>query len=193
MALRVKTVWFRRDGARPPGEIATVIASTLWRLADKMTDNLSRADYDIITPARGFKIIAEVLAFSLHLCDRMAHGRAADAERATLVQSIARRLAEIMEENVRALSGADGRDCRGEFIVFLNRRADDYATFEFPDAGAGFPALRYLAAQIREAMEERDQHWVMSQVMEIEMPEVLHTIKKTFDGLLPPPPAGAGR
>jgi hypothetical protein len=33
-------------------------------------------------------------------------------------------------------------------------------------------------------MEERDQHWVMDQVMDVEMPEVLGTLKKTFDGLL---------
>ena len=189
--MRVKTAWFRKDGERAPDEIATVVASTLWRLADKLTDNLSRADYDIITPARGFRIIAEVLAFGIHACDRMAYGRVPPRERAALIQSLGARLGEIVEQNVRALTGGDRHDYRTEFVAMVNRRGDDYATFEFPDSGASFPALRYLAAQIREVMEARDQHWVMNQVMEIEMPEVLGVLKKTVHGLLPSAPDAA--
>ncbi len=177
-ALRVKTVWFRKGGARAPAELASVIASTLWRLADRLVDNLSRADYDIVTPARGFRIIAEVLALGLHLCDRWAYGRIDDAQRAELVQAIGAHLADVMERNVG--------DTREDFIAMLNRRGTDYAEFDIPDSGASFPALRYLGAQIREAMDEHDQHWVMDQVMDVEMPEVLGTLRKTFDGLLPP-------
>jgi hypothetical protein len=187
--MRVKTVWFSKQGARAPAEIATVVASTLWRLADTLVDNLSKAGYDIITPARGFKILAEVLAFGLHLSDRAAHGKLSAEERAALVQGIGSRLGQLMEENVRPLVGEDGRDYRAEFIDMLNRRGEDYATFDFPENGASFPALRYLGAQIREVMDEHDQHWIMDQVMDIEMPEVLGTLKKTLDGLFSP--AGA--
>ena len=188
-AVRVKTVWFRKGATRGPAELASVIASTLWRLAEKLVDNLSRAEYDIVTPARGFRIIAEVAAIGLHLCDRWACGRIEDERRAALVQAIGVHLADTMERNVRALTGADGRDYRAEFIDMLNRRAADYASFDIPASGASFPALRYLGAQIREAMDEHDQHWVMDQVMDVEMPEVLGALKKTFDGLLAPPVA----
>jgi hypothetical protein len=186
-ALRVKTVWFRKGATRSAAELASVLASTLWRLAEKLVDNLSRADYDIVTPARGFRIIAEVLALGLHLCDRWAFGRLDDARRAALVQAIGAHLAGTMEHNVRAVVGADGRDYRAELIDMLNRRAADYAGFDIPASGADFPVLRYLAAQVREAMDEHDQHWVMDQLMEIEVPEALGTLKKTFDGLLAPP------
>ena len=174
--VRVKTVWFRKQAPRSPKELASVLASTLWRLADKLVDNLARSDYDIVTPARGYKIIAEVLALGLHLCDRWAHGRLDDAQRRELVQAIGVRLADTMENNVRGT--------RANFIDMLNRRGADYATFDVPASGAGFPALRYLGAQIREAMAEHDQHWVMDQVMDVEKPEVLGTLKATFDGLL---------
>jgi hypothetical protein len=186
-AVRVKTVWFRKGAARGTAELASVLASTLWRLADKLVDNLSKADYDIVTPARGYKIIAEVLALGLHLCDRWAYGRLDDAQRAALVQAIGAHLAGTMEHNVRSLVGADGRDYRAELIDMLNRRGADYAGFDLPASGASFPMLRYLAAQVREAMGEHDQHWVMDQLMEIEVPEVLGTLKKTFDGLIAPP------
>ena len=177
-ALRVKTVWFRKRATRSPAELASVLASTLWRLADKLVDNLSRAEYDIVTPARGYKIIAEVLALGLHLCDRWAYGRLDDAQRAALVQAIGAHLADTMESNVRGT--------RADFVDMLNRRGADYAGFDIPAEGAGFPVLRYLAAQVRESMDEHDQHWVMDQLMEIELPEALGTLKKTFDGLIAP-------
>ena len=188
-AVRVKTVWFKKGATRTPAELASVLASTLWRLAEKLVDNMSRADYDIVTPARGFRIIAEVLALGLHLCDRWAFGRLDDERRTALVQAIGVHLADTMERNVRELTGEDGRDYRGELIDMLNRRAGDYAGFDIPASGAGFPVLRYLAAQIREAMQGHDQHWVMDQVMDVEMPELLGTLKKTFDGLIAPPVA----
>lgn len=177
--LRAKTVWFRKKVPRSAAELASVLASTLWRLADKLVDNLARADYDIVTSARGYKIIAEVLALGLHLCDRWAYGRLDDAQRAALVQAIGAHLADTMESNVRGT--------RANFVDMLNRRGSDYAGFDILASGAGFPVLRYLGAQIREAMAEHDQHWVMDQVMDVEMPEVLGTLKKTFDGLLAQP------
>ena len=186
MAIRVKTVWFNKGATRAPGEIASVAATTLWRLADKLVDNLSKADYDIVTPARGFKIIAEVLALGLHLCDRWAHGRVSEDERAALVQSIAGHLADTMERNVRELVGEDGRDYRGELIELFNRRGEDYASFDIPESGASFPVLRYLAAQVHDEMLATDRRSVMDQLMEIEVPEVLATLKKTVDGLLAP-------
>ena len=188
--VRARTVWFRKQAPRSAGELASVLAATLWRLAEKLVDNLSRSDYDIVTPARGYKIIAEVLALGLHLCDRWAYGRLDDARRGELVQAIGAQLADIMERNVRELVGADRRDYRAELIDMLNRRSADYASLDIPASGAGFPALRLLGAQIREAMDEHDQHWVMDQVMDVEMPEVLGTLRKTFDGLLAQPSAG---
>ena len=177
-AVRVKTVWFRKGAARSPAELASVLASTLWRLADKLVDNLSRAEYDIVTPERGFRIIAEVLALGLHLCDRWAWGRIDDRS----APRWCRRSASAWPIRWRAT--CDGT--RENFIDMLNRRGADYAGFDIPAEGAGFPVLRYLAAQVREAMDEHDQHWVMDQMMEIELPEALGTLKKTFDGLIAP-------
>jgi len=189
--IRIKTVWFKRQGERSAEELASVIAATLWKLADKLVDNLSKVEYDIVNPARGFKIIAEVAAYGLHLCDRRAHHVLPQDKRAALVQGIGMRLAEVMEQNIRTLVGQDGRDYRGEFIAMINRRGEDYASFDLPDSGASFPALRFLGQQIRETMEQHDQHWVMDQVMDIEMPELLASLKKTLDGLFSPDAASA--
>ena len=58
MPIRVKTIWFKKDGERSVDEIASAVATTTWNVADKAVDNLGGENYDIITPARGFKVSA---------------------------------------------------------------------------------------------------------------------------------------
>lgn len=192
--VKVRTVWFKKEGERSPEEIAGAVASTVWRVADKAVDNLGREDYDIITPARGFKLIAEFIAFLAHYCDRMAYATLTPERRVAVLQAISSRLGEVMEENIISVVGPDpSRNFKAEFIDFLNRRFNDYAEFEFPDdEKASFPALRFLGLQIREEMGDNDKTWIMDQIMDIEMPEMMGTVRKSFKGLLSDAPVKRG-
>ena len=67
----------------------------------------------------------------------------------------------------------------------LNRRGAEYATFECDPEQPSFQVLRFLALAIRELMTDADQRWVIDQVMEIQAPEALGTLKKTLDGFYP--------
>ncbi len=194
MPIRVKTVWFKKDGERTADEIASAVATTTWRVADKAVDNLGRENYDIITPERGFKLIAEFLAFLVHYCDRMAYATLPSERRMAVLQAVSHRLGEVMEQNVHSMVGKDdGRDYKKEFIDFLNRRFAEYAAFEFPeDDKASFPALRYLGLQIRDEMGDKDKTWIMDQIMDIEMPEMMGTVRKSFKGLLSDAPVKRG-
>jgi hypothetical protein len=193
MALRIKTVWFRNAGGRSAAEVSSVIASTIWRLADETVASLSKADFDIVTPERGMRILGEMAAFLLHMTDRMLYGRVPEAERAQLVQHAGRRLAGIVEENVRQIVGEDGFDYKANFIGLLNRRAADYAAFDATPERPGFPILRYLGLAVREVMLESDQHWVADQIMDVLAPEALGALKKQVDGLLSQPDPGRPR
>lgn len=192
MALRVKTTWFKKEGERPPEEIATVLASMLWRLADKAIDNLSKADYDIITPQRGFKIIAELTCFLVHYIDRLAFDRMDDAQRQELVSATGIRLAEVMEENILDFNEGErdpDYDYQEGYIELLNKRMQDYAEFaEFtlPDGKPGFQAARFLSLMIREDMLKSDQSWIQDQLMDIEVPAMMAMAKKNMDGFYPP-------
>ncbi len=194
MPIRVKTVWFKKDGERTADEIASAVATTTWRVADKAVDNLGRENYDIITAERGFKLIAEFLAFLVHYCDRMAYATLPSERRMAVLQAVSHRLGEVMEQNVHSMVGTgDGRDYKKEFIDFLNRRFAEYAEFEFPeDDKASFPALRFLGLQIRDEMGDNDKTWVMDQIMDIEMPEMMGTVRKSFKGLLSDAPVKRG-
>ena len=189
MALRLKTVFFKNAGGRSSAEIASVLASTIWRISDEVVANLSRWDCDIVTPERGMKILGEMAAFLLHMSDRMAYGRVGEAERARFIQATGQRLGQIVQDNIRAMTGEssdDGFDYKGNFIDLINRRAADYASFECAPDKPGFPMLRYLGLSVRELMLESDQHWVADQIMDIQAPEALGMLKKTVDGLLAP-------
>lgn len=167
--MRAKATWFKADRPRAPEEIASVAAMRLWRLADRFVDNLSRAGCGIGAPERGLRLIAEVLAFGLQACDRAAHRRLAEAQRAALVQAMGVRLAALLEEN--------GLPGRAAHIALFNRRGADYASFE--DLGS-FPALRYLAQQVSEVL---DPPWVMDQVMDIEAPALLEALHSATTGI----------
>lgn len=183
MAFRVKTVWFNKDGEQKgPEEVATVLASTIWRLSDAAVIGLSKADCDIMTPQRGFTLIGEFSAFLLHLADRLAHDRADDETRTTLIQGAGKRLAEIMEKNIHDLLEDRDHPYQAAFIEMLNKRLADYGTFEFTAGKPDFQALRYLGNMVREKMEKTDLPWVVDQIMSIEAPEAMETLEKTMNG-----------
>ena len=190
--LRVKTTWFKKEGERPPEEVATVMASMLWRLADKAIDNLSKADYDIITPQRGFKIIAELTCFLVHYMDRLAFDRLDDEQRQELISATGIRLAEVMEQNILDFNeGArdPDYDYQEGYIELLNKRMQDYAEFaEFtlPNGKPAFQPSRFLSLMIREDMEKSDQSWIQDQLMDIEVPAMMEMAKKNMDGFYPP-------
>jgi hypothetical protein len=186
--LRAKTVWFKKEGERPAEEVATVLASTIWRLADKAVDNLSKANFDIVTPERGFKIIGELSCFLTHYVDRLAFARMDDSKRQNLVSAVGVRLAEIMEQNILDMTGGKtdpDYDYQDGYIDLLNRRMTDYSEFEFPEDKASFQALRFLSLMIREGMEKTDQTWIQDQLMDIEVPEMMGMVKKNMDGFYP--------
>jgi hypothetical protein len=186
--IRVKTQWFKDEGeARSPEEVANAIASVIWRLADNTIDSLSQADYDIITPQRGFRIIGELACFLTHYADRLVFGRVDDAARTQLIIAIVRKLAEVMEANIIEITGRKDPDYdyRAGFIDLFNRRSADYATFDIHAEQISYQASRYLSLMVREIMEAHDQTWVQDQLIEIEVPQIMATCKKTIDGFYP--------
>ncbi len=186
--IRLKTTWFKNADSKTPQEIATVLASVIWRLADRFTANLSQADYDIITPDRGFKLLAEFVAFQVQFADRLAYENVSEETRTAFIQTMSTRLAEIMDDNIRESVGedAEGYDYKAGFIDLLNRRLADYAQFGLVDGKPDFAAMCYLGNACRDIMEKRDQPWIIDQIMEIEAPAAVDTVRKGMQGLLPP-------
>ena len=185
--IRIKTTWFRKDAGRAEDETASVLALTFWKLASKAVDDISKADYDIVNPGRGFGIIAEMGAFILHITDRMLSDRVDEERRTALIGAAGVKLGEFMASNIRDLlnDDTDKRDYQGEFLDFLNRRTEDYETFDFPPDEPNYAIKRYLANVMRERMEAHDQTWIIDQIIEFQAPEAIENVTKLINGFFP--------
>lgn len=185
--IRIKTTWFRKDAGRAEDETASVLALTFWKMASKAVDDISKADYDIVNPGRGFGIIAEMGAFILHITDRMLSERVDEERRTALIGAAGVKLGEFMETNIHDLVNdeTDKRDYQGEFLDFLNRRTEDYETFDFPPGEPNYAIKRYLANVMRERMEAHDQTWIIDQIIEFQAPEAIENVTKLIDGFFP--------
>ena len=185
--LRIKTTWFRRNDSRAEDETASVLALTFWKLASKAVDDISKADYDIVNPGRGFGIIAEMSAFILNIADRMLFERVDETRRAALIGGAGVKLGEFMATNISDLvnDANDKRDYQGEFLDFLNRRSEDYDTFEFPPEEPNYAIKRYLANVMRDRMAAHDQTWIIDQIIEFQAPEAIENVAKLINGFFP--------
>lgn len=185
--LRIKTTWFRKDAGRAADETASVLALNFWKMANKSVDDISKANFDIIDIGRGFGLIAEMSAFMIHIGDRMLYGRVNEDRRTALIESTGVHLAEHVETNIRDFlnDDRDERDYQAEFLDFLNRRTEDYETFEFPPEEPNYAIKRYLANVIRERMQGADKTWILDQIIEFQAPEAIETVQKLIDGFFP--------
>ena len=183
--MRVKSKWNIRDRERSLSESGGAMAFILWRIAQQGTLNLENEGFQTDTNAQRLDVIAEFLAFLVHLVDRMTAEQFTLEQRREFITALAQHLADTMQEN---RSDAQGKgEYRQALIDRLNERAGDYAGFAFADNEPGFAFRRYFGENVRAVMGERDNKWITDQVMDIEVPEALKPLRKALRDLLPPP------
>jgi len=191
--MRAKSRWFAKGRTHPPEAAAGVVAVTVWKLALATIRNMRKADFEIETGPAYFDFLREYLVFLIHVLDRYAYMRFDGTGRATFTTAAARRLAELAAENECELLGGDATVLRREFIDLVNARGADYAVFGFDEKeGPDFGFVRYLGNKLLDIVPPRDRSWVIDQVMAIEAPDAIRTLKGVFAGLAASSaPAGA--
>ncbi|HUN91902.1 MAG TPA: hypothetical protein VMU33_07590 [Burkholderiaceae bacterium] len=172
------------------------MAFITWRVAQQALRNMRRADFEIETGTRYFDFVAEWLIFLAHIADGMAWKRFGPEVRIEFTSALANRIGEIYADNRDELLGpwqSQGPGAvKAGFIDLLNLRLVDYGDFEFQD-GVEYGCLRYLASQLACVVGPRDTLWVHEQVMEIEAPQAVEAICKSFRDLLGEEPRAARR
>jgi hypothetical protein len=129
--------------------------------------------------------------------DRMAFERMGSEGRAEFITALVRRVSEVLQENEDTLLGAPpaGQPSHyDEFIALFNELADHYADFSHGPDGPDFAFVRYLGHRIEAIMPEKDQRWVVDQIMATEVPEAVLTLQRAMQGVLstePRPPRAA--
>lgn len=179
--MRVKSKWNLKDRERTLAETGGAMGFILWRIAQQGVLNLENEGFQTDTNAQRLDIIAEFLAFLVHLVDRMTIDDLGRDERAEFITSLARHLADNMQQN---RTDAEGKgDYRQPLVNLLNERAADYAEFSFKDNEPGFALRRYFGENVRAVMGEKDNKWITDQVMDIEVPETLKPLRKALGDL----------
>lgn len=193
MAIRIKSK-FHAAGQRSAATQASVVAVLSWKLAIQSIKSMRKADYDIDVGPAYFDYLCEFMIFLALAADRVAY-RALDAEpRVEFTTALARRMAEIFEENHdRLLGAAAPGESQRRFLELFNRRGAEYADFEYGEDGPDFGFKRCFAACLRDGLPEKDKLWVVDQVMDIEAPEALKSLEKTLTGLFQPESAQSQR
>jgi hypothetical protein len=181
--MRTKSKWFVKGKERDPSQTATVVAMTLWRLAIQTLRSMRRADYDIVTGPPYFDFLREYLVFLANLTDRHVHERLDEEGRMAFMSTLVIRLAEMLAENQSELLGADYAAAKQALVELFNRRSPDYAHFDFRDGEPDYGFARYVGNQLMDVLPEKDRVWVVEQVVSIEAPEAVKTLKTAFANL----------
>ena len=183
--MRVKSKWSNKGRERTLDEVGGAAAFILWRIAQQGLLNLENEGFQTETRSQRMDVIAEFLAFLVHLADR-SKAEALDArERQTFISSLAVHMADTMQEN---RTDAEGKgDYRRPLIDLLNERGADYAQCPMPDGEPGYAMKRYFGECVSAVMGEKDNKWITDQVMEIEVPEALPPLNKALKELFTKP------
>jgi hypothetical protein len=186
LKIRVKSKWQDKDKARSAEETGSVLAFNLWRIAGANVLHIENEGFQTDTYNQRLDVIAELLAFFVHVVDRMISEKDySEDNRRELITALAMNLAKTMHDNRRDVNeDADDIDYRSAFVAMLNERMEEYAGFNFDQGEPGFQLRRRVGEHVTEVMGEKDRKWVTDQVMDIEIPDALKTFNKVARNLL---------
>jgi hypothetical protein len=189
----VKTRW-RRKGPRTLPERAGVIGANLWKIAVAVFRHMEKEGFRFGSDRLTTDVITEFIAFLVQLADRAVYGRLPEPERAALIGEVVRHLAATMENNQQDLFGPG--EYRKAFVDLLNTRFGEYAAFDYREGEPGYPCLRFFAGKVADAMAGGDNKWVVEQMIDIEVPEMVRLVAKLIAQTAaaePPAPSRAPR
>lgn len=182
--MRVKSRWFQSGRKKSPQEVAGAAAFIIWRIGENALRNVRRAGFDIAASPQYFAFLSEFLIFLVQLADRIAYRHLIEEDRTAFTTTLAHRVGDNLAENQANLIGGEMQAHKAEFISRLNRRADDYAAFEYQKGAENFSFVRCLGLLMQDVVDEHDRTWVTDQIMAVEAPEAISTLERGMSGLL---------
>ncbi|MEE9491787.1 MAG: hypothetical protein V3W04_00195 [Gammaproteobacteria bacterium] len=180
--MRVRSKWNKSGKKRSIEEIAGAQAFIQWRIAGNTVLNLENEGFETETNAQRLDIFQEICAFLIHVTDRLVHEVLSEEDRQKFIVELALKTADVYHDN-RVDAHGRGEDYKKPFIKILNERLADYSEFTFEEGEPGYAFKRYLGEAVTGVMGDRDRKWITDQVMEIEVPEMLTTLKKNMKSL----------
>ncbi len=182
--MRIRSKWSAKNRDRTPEEIAGVVGFIAWRICTQAVLELENNDFQTDTQVQRLAIIWEFSAFLIHVTDRMMYDRMDEEERAVFISAMAKAMAQTMQDNMEDYLG--NGFYKPDLINTLNVRMNEYSKFGYSDeSGPSFPMLRYFGECVTAVMGERQKKWITTQIIDIEAPDAIKTLKRGIANLLP--------
>jgi len=182
--VRIRTKWSAKNRDRTPEEIAGVVGFIAWRICTQAVLDLENNDFQTDTQVQRLAIIWEFAAFLIHVTDRMMFDRMDEEERAIFISAMAKAMAQTMQGNMEDFLGNGAY--KPDLINTLNLRMNEFSRFSYSkESGPSFPMLRYFGECITAVVGERQKKWVTTQIIDIEAPDAIKTLKRGLANLLP--------
>ena len=182
--MRIRSKWSAKNRDRSPEEIAGVVGFIAWRICTQAVLELENNDFQTDTQVQRLAIIWEFAAFLIHVTDRMMYDRMDEEERAVFISAMAKAMAQTMQDNMEDYLG--NGFYKPDLINTLNVRMNEYSKFGYSnESGPSFPMLRYFGECVTAVMGERQKKWVTTQIIDIEAPDAIKTLKRGIANLLP--------
>ncbi len=181
--MRIKTRWNKVDKVRSIQDIVSALSFTLWRIGQGALLNLENEGFQTDTQLQRVEVMQEFTIFLIHMVDRIAYERMDDEERAEFITALARKISDYVQDNTRDILG--NGDYRTPFIERLNVCMDEYSDFAVIDHEPSFQLLRYFGDRMTTVLGERQRKWVGTQVIDIEAPEAVKTLRRAISSLIP--------
>jgi len=180
--VRIRSRWNNKGRVRTLEENAGALAFIEWRIAGQALLNLENEGFQTDTQMQRLDVLQELSAFLIHVTDRLVHGDLEEEQRQKFIVELALKMADTYHDS-RVDAEGRGQDFRPGFIDTLNQRLANYAECSFDKGEPGYQFKRYLGECVTHTMGDRDRKWISDQVMEIEVPEMLKTLKKGLKDL----------
>ncbi len=164
--MRIKSRWHQNGTPKSMPQVASVMAFIIWRVAQNALERMRGEQYDIDPGPQYFAFLGELLIVLIQIADRIAYQRLDAGQRSEFTTALAKRVAEILDENESDLLGSpQAGSHRNRFIALLNELAADYAEFKYIDVGPAFAFLRYLVNLVMSAIAQIDQRLMIYQII----------------------------
>lgn len=180
MRIRLKTQWNRQTREISLADTVSVLAFNAWKIGMQALLEIENQNFQIDTQLQRMAIMEEIMAFLVHILDRIAYTELEEADRQQLIHHFALKLADHIQDNTRDFAGQG--DYRNPFINKLNIRLVDYAetswdqTVQLP----GFSMSLSFGQHIAASLGPRDQQWALDYIQRTLLPEMLDPYKRVL-------------
>lgn len=180
MRIRLKTQWNRQEREVSLEDTVSILAFNAWKIGMQALLEIENENFQTDTQMQRIAIMEEIMAFKIHVLDRIAYDLTAEDERTRLISTFALKMADHIQDN--ASHNAGSGDYRNPFINKLNNRMADYAETSWSNVGQepAFSMSLAFGNFIADALGPRDRRWVTDYVQQVLLPDMLDTYKKVL-------------